>query len=608
VNGACGSANGTTVATVPTTNLCSTGTASTISGTGPWSWSCAGTNGGSTAQCSANKTFVDTTPPSVPTGLAATTGSTTQINLSWTASTDNVGVTGYNVMRNGTKIGTTSVTSYSNTGLTASTSYSYTVSAFDAAGNTSIASAVASATTQAPPDTTPPSVPTGLTATAVSTTQINLAWTASTDNVGVTGYQIFRNGTQVGTPATTSFSDTGLTASTSYSYTVKATDSAGNVSAASTAASATTQAVPVNGSCGSANGTTLSTKPTTNLCSTGNSSTVAGSGPWTWSCAGSNGGSTAQCSAAVTPPIGSAITMGETNVASVDDGGNGGLLLAQQATLSQTATLQSLSFYVRTTGGNLRLGVYDATGPNGGPGALLARTPELTPIAGWNTSNVTTPVSLPAGTYWLAYFPQSNNLGFQNEFTGQEYHYSLTYGPLPATFSTAPSGGGDQWSFYATLNTVPPAPVNGACGPVSGTIVFAIPASNLCSAGAASTVAGTGPWTWSCAGLSGGGTAQCTASKGLDTTPPSVPAGLVATAVSSSQINLSWTASTDNVGVTGYNVMRNGTKVGTSSTANYNDTGLTASTSYTYTVSAFDAANNVSAASTFRKCHDIGSR
>jgi chitodextrinase len=91
-----------------------------------------------------------------------------------------------------------------------------------------------------PPDTTPPSVPTGLSATAVSSTQINLSWTASTDNVGVTGYDVFRNGTQVGTTATTSYQDTGLTPDTTYSYTVAAYDAAGNVSAQSTAASATT--------------------------------------------------------------------------------------------------------------------------------------------------------------------------------------------------------------------------------------------------------------------------------------------------------------------------------------------------------------------------------
>ncbi len=83
-----------------------------------------------------------------------------------------------------------------------------------------------------------------------------------------------------------------------------------------------------------------------------------------------------------------------------------------------------------------------------------------------------------------------------------------------------------------------------------------------------------------------------------DTTPPSVPAGLSASAVSSSQINLSWTASTDNVGVTGYNIFWGGVKVGTAPGTSFQDAGLTASTSYAYNVSAFDAAGNTSAQST----------
>ena len=87
-------------------------------------------------------------------------------------------------------------------------------------------------------DTTAPSVPTGLTAAAVSSSQINLSWTASTDNVGVSGYRVFRGGTQIATTSTTSFANTGLSASTTYSYTVAAYDAAGNLSAQSSAASA----------------------------------------------------------------------------------------------------------------------------------------------------------------------------------------------------------------------------------------------------------------------------------------------------------------------------------------------------------------------------------
>jgi chitodextrinase len=125
------------------------------------------------------------------------------------------------------------------------------VRAVDAAGNLGPYSAIATATTAAAPDATPPSAPTGLTATAAGTTQVNLAWTASSDNVGVTGYRVERcqgagctNFAQVGTPAGTSFGDTGLSASTTYRYQVRAVDAAGNLGAYSAIAEATTGTAP----------------------------------------------------------------------------------------------------------------------------------------------------------------------------------------------------------------------------------------------------------------------------------------------------------------------------------------------------------------------------
>ena len=196
--------------------------------------------------------------PTVPANFTATAVSTAQINLSWTASTDSIGVTGYQLQRcqgnscsNFSQIATPTGTAFNDVGLTPGISYSYRVRAVDAAGNLSGFSTTASATTQ--PDTTPPSVPASLMATAVSSTQINLSWTASTDNVAVAGYQLQRcqgngcsNFSQIATPTGTTFNDnTGLAPGTSYSYQVRATDAAGNLSGFSTTASATTQ--PVSG-------------------------------------------------------------------------------------------------------------------------------------------------------------------------------------------------------------------------------------------------------------------------------------------------------------------------------------------------------------------------
>jgi hypothetical protein len=182
--------------------------------------------------------------------------------------------------------------------------------------------------------------------------------------------------------------------------------------------------------------------------------------------------------------LASTITIGETNVLSFADGGNGNLLAAQNVTLSQPATIQSLSFYVTQASGNLILGIYDASGPNGGPGTLKAQTNSFIPVTGWNTANVITPVSLPAGTYWLAYLPSSNNLALVKGLTSgvSERNYSYPFGALPATFSTSPNSDPYHWSFYATLN---PAPTISSvslsnssftAGVPSGTIVGAITA------------------------------------------------------------------------------------------------------------------------------------
>src|SRR5437899_8680051 len=138
---------------------------------------------------------------------------------------------------------------YNDTGLAAATSYSYRVRATDAAANLSGYSITASATTLAAPDTTPPTAPSNLTATAASSSQINLAWTASSDDVGVAGYLVERcqgsgctGFAQVATVAGTTYNDTGLAAAASYSYRVRATDAAGNLSGYSNTASATTPA------------------------------------------------------------------------------------------------------------------------------------------------------------------------------------------------------------------------------------------------------------------------------------------------------------------------------------------------------------------------------
>ena len=172
----------------------------------------------------------DPEPPTAPANLVAAVRSPSQIDLRWSPSSDNVGIAGYFIYRDGTQIATAPSAAYQNTGLKPATLYRYRVVAFDGAGNNSVASNEVSATTQQAPDATPPATPTGLAATVVSSYQIGLSWKASTDNVKVVGYRIYRSGLEIGTTTALSYADSGLTPSTSYTYSIAALDAAGNMS------------------------------------------------------------------------------------------------------------------------------------------------------------------------------------------------------------------------------------------------------------------------------------------------------------------------------------------------------------------------------------------
>jgi chitodextrinase len=175
------------------------------------------------------KACPDTTAPSAPTGLTVPNKTQTSLTLQWTASTDNVAVTGYSLRRNGTATGNVTTTSGTFSGLTCGTAYTLDVTAYDAAGNRSGTTA-ASATTSAcaAGDTQAPTTPTGVAVTGNSTTSITLGWNASTDNVGVAGYGVYSGGVRVGTTASRTYTLSGLACGTSYALGVDAYDAANN--------------------------------------------------------------------------------------------------------------------------------------------------------------------------------------------------------------------------------------------------------------------------------------------------------------------------------------------------------------------------------------------
>jgi chitinase len=194
------------------------------------------------SSCSGGGTPGDTQAPTAPTNLSSTGKTATSVSLAWTAATDNVGVTGYDVYRGTTLATSVTGTTATVSGLTASTAYTFTVRAKDAAGNTSGASNALSVTTDGSGggDTQAPSVPGSLRSTAKTSSSVALAWNASTDNVGVAGYDVYRGSTLELSVSGTTANVTSLAANTAYTFTVRAKDAAGNTSGASNAVTVTT--------------------------------------------------------------------------------------------------------------------------------------------------------------------------------------------------------------------------------------------------------------------------------------------------------------------------------------------------------------------------------
>jgi hypothetical protein len=205
-----------------------------------WNWTptrCGTAAGGSGSVLRSSFTALaqlDLVPPAAPAGLTADPVSATAVTLGWTPPPD-ADVASYEVVRDGVVVGRPTQASWSDSGLTSATTYSYTVRAVDTAGNVSgNGAALAVTTATAVADSTPPTSPTGLVARVVSPTQVRLNWQPGTDDVGVTGYQVSRDGVPVGTAAVFSYSDTTVRAG-AHTYAVTGRDAAGNLSPAASA-------------------------------------------------------------------------------------------------------------------------------------------------------------------------------------------------------------------------------------------------------------------------------------------------------------------------------------------------------------------------------------
>ncbi|CAM1341031.1 endonuclease [Tenacibaculum amylolyticum] len=341
-------------------------------------------------------------------------------------------------------------------------------------------------------DTQAPSNPSGLVASGTTQNSVNLGWSASSDNVAVTGYAVFNGTTQIATTTTTNYSVTGLTAGTSYTFYVKAFDAAGNTS-------------------GNSNAANVTTTPD-----------------------GNSGGSTT-----------------ELIISEYIEGSSYNKAIEIANFTGATVNLSSYSLRKATNGSNSWSGTYNLSGQlANGAVYVIAHSSASTAIK--NEADVTTNNSIMTfnGNDAVSLFKNNTIIDVVgNPSSSANFGKDVTLQRKSAVTSPNTSYTTAEWNTLAN-----------------------------------NTSSGLGSHT-----IDGGSTPV------VDTQAPTTPSNLVTSNITQTSVNLTWSASTDNVAVTGYDVYQGNTKLATVTNTNYNAGNLNANTTYSFSVRAKDAAGNVSA-------------
>ena len=556
--------------------------------------------------------------PTAPSGLTATAASSSQINLKWTDNSSDE--TGFKVERSSSATGTftaiatlaAGVTTYNNTSLAASTAYYYRVCATNASGNSGYSN-TASATTSAPPPV-PPTAPTGLSATAASASQINLKWTDASSNE--TGFKVERSSSATGTftaiatlaAGVTTYSNTGLTASTTYYYRVCATGAAGNSGYSNTASAATSAPPPVPPTAPTGLSATAASSSQINLKWTDTSSNETGfiverastsAGPFT---------AVATLAAGVTTYNNTGLTASTTyyyRVCATGAAGNSGYSnTASAATqapppvppaaptgLSATAASSSQINLRWTDASSNETGfIVERSSSSAGTYTAIA-----TLAAGVTTYNNTGLTASTTYYYRVCATGAAGNSGYSNTAS------AATQAPTPVT-PTTPNGLSAtaastsqidlKWTDTSSNETgFKVERSSTATGTFTAIATLAAGVTTYSNTGlTASTTYYYRVCATGAAGNSGYSNMASAATSAPTPEPPAAPTGLSATAASSSQINLKWTDASSNE--TGFIVERSTSATDgfaeiaklAAGVISYNNTGLTASTTYYYRV------------------------
>jgi chitodextrinase len=487
----------------------------------------------------------DNEMPTTPGNLTAV-ATATQVDLNWDPSTDNVEVARYRISLDGNEIGTTTATSFQESGLIPGQSYDFSVIAEDTSGNLSTPATVSVTTLQ--PDTTAPSIPTELTLNSATATAVSFSWTPSTDDQGtVAFYHILRDGTEIGTSPVASFTDNTVTADIAYVYTVTAEDNSGNESAAS---------ADLNVDISVPNGPELlagypfeegSGQAVLDLSGNGNNGTLQGN-----------------ASRNLTGKFGEAIEFNGSNsyinldsidITSpalsialwfkADDFGTHDARLISKATGTANAAHYWMVSTIRNSGQHkLR---FRLKTDNGGTSTLIGNA-TLTPGI-W--------------THVTALYDGVAMKLFQN---------GVQVGSLAKSGAIATSTSVETWIGANPGNT------RYFDGLIDDVRIYgeALDLETI-----EDIIQGNLP-------LIDDG----------DNEAPSVPTGLILNSVTTTAVSFSWTPSTDNQGIVAlYHIMRDGIEIAMSSVASYTDNTVAANTSYVYTVTAEDDSGNESATS-----------
>lgn len=574
-------------------------------------------------------------------GATVSGGITVQANAS-----DNIGVTKVDLFIDGVLRGTDTTWPYSFPWDTATVSngiHGLVARAYDAAGNTGISPTVAVNVSNATADTTPPSAPSNLTATAPTPTSVDLSWTASTDNVAVNHYSIFRDGAQTETLTGTSHSDTTVSSGTTYAYAVRAYDAAGNPSLPSVTVSVTTPVAPpppTSFSFAAAGDHGANTRSDASL------ATLNGSGSSFYLALGDldydeTPTDQAWCAYVTSrlPTLGPSFPFQLVSGNHEEQGGVNGYILNHASCLPDRlgSTLSSTNQYGAE---------YYFDYPNGAPLVrAIMISPHLmvenvhynygqgTPHYQWLVSAIDG--ARASGIPWVVVGMHHPCISVGEKLCGMaslmnllvqkkvdlvlqahdhNYQRSKQLALNPSTCPAVPinaydpdcviDDGGDGVypkgsgtvtvisgtfgrGLYPVSAADPEAPYFAKMDSTTwGFTKYTVTADRI----DARFVNSIGSFT-DAFSIESGGTPQ------VDASPPTTPSGLAATPLGGTRIDLSWTASTDNVAVDHYSIFRGGGFLGTSATTSFSDTSVIPGGTYSYSVTAYDTSGNPSPAS-----------